>query len=81
MIEFNNFAGCLSEAKKILDKQALKAHISSRYVDDFGLCFIITFDQFKMLIKSSVFFTLAEENRLSFASIKRNSLYDNQQDI
>lgn len=78
MIDFDNFAICLFEAKKILDKQALKVHIYSRYVDDFGLCFIITgqeYDHIKMLIKASVFFELAEEDRLSFLSIKRNSLY------
>lgn len=62
-------------AQSLLKQQGCNVSLLGRYIEDFGLCFIV-WDNWKnrRLIHASVFFDLAEENMLTIEKIKRNSI-------
>lgn len=63
------------KAHNLLKQQGCEADLLTRYIDDFGLCFVVFNDLHnKMLIRAGVFFDLAEENMLTIENIKRNSI-------
>ncbi|MEE1174163.1 MAG: hypothetical protein U0K53_01640 [Paludibacteraceae bacterium] len=63
------------KAKMLLKQQGCNASLLGRYIEDFGLCFIVDEHWSKRrLIHASVFFDLAEENMLTMDNIKRNSI-------
>lgn len=63
------------KAQSLLKQQGCNVHLLARYIEDFGLLFIV-YDNWnnRRLIHASVFFDLAEENMLTMDNIKRNSI-------
>lgn len=63
------------EAKSLLKQQGCNVSLLGRYIEDFGLFFIV-YDSWdnRRLIHPSVFFDLAEKNMLTIENIKSNSI-------
>ena len=63
------------KAQSLLKQQGCNVYLLVRYIEYFGLCFIV-WDNWnnRRLIHASVFFDLAEENMLTIENIKRNSI-------
>ena len=63
------------QAIHLLNQHRCEINLFARYIEDFGLCFIV-YDSWdnRRLIQPSVFFDLAEKNMLTMDNIKRNSI-------
>lgn len=63
------------QATYLLNQHRCEINLFARYIEDFGLCFIV-YDSWdnRRLIHASVFFDLAEKNMLTIENIKSNSI-------